>query len=76
MLYRIRSGEMCDEYKLTDRCDRGRFIVSRSGCVDSENRKIKPSLLDRGGRDIAQIVAAAIRSVRKQEANEASLLQV
>ena len=47
-----------------------------SSGVDSEGDEIEFITLDRSGRHIGQIVAAAMRAVRQQEAEEFNLLAI
>ena len=62
-----------DQLNRTDQFDRDRAVILRSGGVDSEVDKIKPITIDCGGRHIGKFVAAAMRAVRRKEAEVSSI---
>ena len=55
-----------------DQFDRDCPVIPGSGGVDSEEGEIPPIRIDRGGRHIGDVVAAAMRAVRQQEPEDTS----
>ena len=49
--------------------DRDRAVIPGSGSVDSKGGEIPPIIIDRGGRHIGEVVAAAMRAVRRKKLN-------
>ena len=55
------------------RFDRDHAVVPGSGSVGSEGDEISPITIDRGGRHIGEVVAAAMYAVHRQKASDATL---
>ena len=65
---RIRLRKQRDQANRVDQFDRDRAVIPGSGGIDSEGEEISPIRIDPGGCIIGEVVAAAMRAVRRKEA--------
>ena len=68
--------ERRDQEKLIDHRNHGSALIPWNDGVDSEDDEIEKITLGSDGRHIGQIMAAAMRAVRQQEAEDPSLVPV
>ena len=62
-----------DQASRTDQFDRDHTVFPGSGGVDSEGDKIPLIRIDRAGRHIGEVLAAVMRAVCRQKAEDANL---
>ena len=70
---RIRLRKQHYQAHRIEQFDRDRAVILRSVGVDSGEDSVEPITIDRGGRHIGEVFAAAMRTVRREIAEDANL---